>query len=152
MKAMRSLAVFLLLALQATSAVAETQADTSVARAVQGGRWTDGAVTGAYRIVVEEVGFEHVSCRVQIQWIASASPGRPAKLVAEQTFAELSTTFWSCGQRMQSVLVTGNVLKVQATHAYSGEPCIFTAKLGKPGRYQNEGCSNEKPAIKAGVE
>ncbi len=150
MKVMRTLALLLLLTLQAANAVAETQADTSVARVVQGGRWTDGAATGAYRIVVEEVGFEHVSCRVRIQWIGSAADGRPAKPVAEQTFAELSTTFWSCGQGKQSVLVAGNVLKVQATHAYSGESCTFTARLGKPGRYQYEGCSNEKPATKAG--
>ncbi|WP_251880869.1 hypothetical protein [Achromobacter sp. Marseille-Q4954] len=147
---MRTLALLLLLTLQAANAVAETQADTSVARVVQGGRWTDGAATGAYRIVVEEVGFEHVSCRVRIQWIGSAADGRLAKPVAEQTFAELSTTFWSCGQGKQSVLVGGNVLKVQATHAYSGESCTFTARLGKPGRYQYEGCSNEKPATKAG--
>ncbi len=150
MKVIRTLALLLLLTLQAANAVAETQADASTTRVVQGGRWADGVATGAYRIVVEEVGFEHVSCRVQIQWIASAPSGRPAKLIAEQTFAELSTTFWSCGQGKQSVLVAGNVLKVQATHAYSGESCTFTARLGKPGRYQYEGCSNEKPATKAG--
>ena len=150
MKVMRTLAVLLLLTLQATGAVAETQADASTTRVVQGGRWTDGATTGAYRIVVEEVGFEHVSCRVQIQWVASTASGRPAKLVAEQTFEELSTSFWSCGQGKQSVLVAGNVLKVQATHAYSGEPCTFTAKLGKPGQYQYAGCGNEKPVPKTG--
>lgn len=150
MKVMRSLAVLLLLALQTASAVAETQADTSISSVVEGGRWTDGAATGAYRIVVEEVGFEHVSCRIRIQWVASTAAGRPAKLVAEQTFEELSTTFWSCGQGKQSVLVAGNVLKVQATHAYSGEPCTFTAKLGKPGRYQYAGCRNEEPAPKTG--
>jgi len=150
MKVMRTLAVLLLLTLQAAGAVAETQAEASIARVMQGGRWTDGAATGAYRIVVEEVGFEHVSCRVRIQWVASATTGRPVTLVAEQTFAELSTTFWSCGQGKQSVVVTGNVLQVQATHAYSGEPCTFTAKLGKPGRYQYAGCGNEEPAPKAG--
>lgn len=150
MKVMRTLAVLLLLTLQAAGAVAETQAEASVARVMQGGRWTDGAATGAYRIVVEEVGFEHVSCRVRIQWVASATSGRPATLVAEQTFAELSTTFWSCGQGKQSVVVAGNVLQVQATHAYSGEPCTFTAKLGKPGQYQYAGCRNEEPAPKAG--
>lgn len=150
MKVMRTLAVLLLLMLHAVGAIAETQADASTTRVVQGGRWTDGAATGAYRIIVEEVGFEHVSCRVRIQWVASASSGRPAKLAAEQTFEELSTTFWSCGQGKQSVLVAGNVLKVQATHAYSGEPCTFTAKLGKPGQYQYAGCGNEKPAPKTG--
>ena len=147
---MRILAVLLLLTLQVAGAVAETQADTSAARVVQGGSWTGGAATGVYRIVVEEVGFEHVSCRVRIQWIASAASGRPAKLVAEQTYAEISTTFWSCGQGKQSVVVAGNVLKVQATHAYSGEPCTFTATLGKPGRYQYAGCYNEEPAPKTG--
>lgn len=150
MKVMRTLAVLLLLTLQAGGAVAEAQSDASTARVVQGGRWIDGAATGAYRIVVEEVGFEHVSCRVRIQWVASTASGRPAKLVAEQTFEELSTTFWSCGQGKQSVLVAGNVLKVRATHAYSGEPCTFTAKLGKPGQYQYAGCGNEKPAPKTG--
>ncbi|WP_143219463.1 hypothetical protein [Achromobacter xylosoxidans] len=147
---MRTLAVLLLLTLHAVGAVAETQADASTTRVAQGGRWTDGAATGAYRIIVEEVGFEHVSCRVRIQWVASASSGRPAKLAAEETFEELSTTFWSCGQGKQSVLVAGNVLKVQATHAYSGESCTFTAKLGKPGRYQYAGCSNEEAVPKTG--
>ncbi len=150
MKVMRTLAVLLLLTLHAAGAVADTQADASTTRVVQGGRWTEGAATGAYRIVMEEVGFEHVSCRVRIQWVASTAAGRPAKLVAEQAFAELSTTFWSCGQGKQSVVVAGNVLTVQATHAYSGEPCTFTAKLGKPGQYQYAGCGNEESAPKTG--
>ncbi|MGB3433166.1 hypothetical protein [Achromobacter sp.] len=147
---MRTLVVTLLLAFSASGAIAETEQDASPARVVQGGHWTEGPSTGTYRILVEEVGFEHVSCRVRIQWLASAASGRPARLIAEQTFEELSTTFWSCGQGKQSVVISGNVLKVQATHAYSGEPCTFTASLGQPGRYQYEACRSETPAPKTG--
>ncbi|MCY1527650.1 hypothetical protein D9M68_627210 [compost metagenome] len=143
MKVVRTLVVVVLLAFQAAGAIAETQADTSPTRVVQGGRWTEGSAAGTYRIVVDEVGFEHVSCRVRIQWVAPAAAGRPARLVAEQMFTEVSTSFWSCGVGKQSVVVSGNVLKVQATHAYSGEPCTFTARLGTPGRYQYEAWGRE---------
>lgn len=150
MKFIRTFVVFLMLALAAAGAVSQTEAQTSPARMVQGGSWTEGSLAGTYRIIVEEVGFEHVSCRVRIQWVASAAAGRPARLVAEQTFAEVSTSFWSCGLGKQSVAVSANVLKVQATHAYSGEPCTFTARLGLPGRYQYEACQAEPPAPEAG--
>ncbi|WP_447918994.1 hypothetical protein [Achromobacter aegrifaciens] len=150
MKVMRTLVVVFVLALQAAAANAQTEADASTLRVVQGGRWAEGPATGTYRIVVEEVGFEHVSCRVRIQWMTSAAAGRTARLIAEQTFAEVSTSFWSCGVGKQSVVVSGNVLKLRATHAYSGEHCTFTARLGAPGRYQYEACQSEAPAPKAG--
>lgn len=149
MKTTSTLALSFLLAFQAAGAMAETAADASLVRVLDAGRWTEGAAKGTYRIIVEEVGFEHVSCRVRIQWLASAAAGRDGKLVAEQSFAEVSSGFWSCGTGKQSIsLSAGNVLQVRATHAYSGEPCMFTAKLGTPGRYQYKACSGRKPASK----
>ncbi|MDF8365409.1 hypothetical protein [Achromobacter anxifer] len=149
MKTTRTLALSLLLAFQAAGAMAQTEADASLVRVLDAGRWTEGSAKGTYRIVVEEVGFEHVSCRVRIQWLASSAAGRNGKLVAEQAFAEVSSGFWSCGTGKQSIAVSaGNVLRVQATHAYSGEPCTFTAKLGTPGQYQYNACSSRKPASK----
>lgn len=149
MKITSTLALSFLLAFQAAGAMAETEADASLVRVLDAGRWAEGSAKGTYRIVVEEVGFEHVSCRVRILWLASAAAGRNGKPVAEQAFAEVSTGFWSCGTGKQSIAVSaGNVLQVQATHTYSGEPCTFTAKLGTPGRYQYKACSGQKPASK----
>ena len=55
-----------------------------------GGFWTDGKVDGHYRIVIVAGGFEHVSHRLFIQWIAIDPEEHDLKLVRTVPVAEVS--------------------------------------------------------------
>ena len=55
-----------------------------------GGYWSDGKVDGHYRIVVVAGGFEHVSHRVFIQWIAIDQDSHDLKIVRSVPVAEIS--------------------------------------------------------------
>jgi len=126
-------ALLAVLALSATSAQEVPSAWT-----IEGGRWQQGAAGGTYRIVVEHVGFEHVSCRVGIAWMSAPLHGRTVAVLAEVPFAELSNGFWACDA--EGVRLDGDLLAVRATHTYSGQPRTFTVRLGTPGRYRCEDC------------
>ncbi|WP_433851111.1 hypothetical protein [Stenotrophomonas nitritireducens] len=136
--ALKRLPLSALLAVLALSAASAQEA--SSAWTIEGGRWQQGAAGGTYRIVVEHVGFEHVSCRVGIAWMAAATTGRPAAVLAEVPFAELSNGFWACDADAEGVRLDGDLLAVRATHTYSGQPRTFTVRLGTPGRYRCEDC------------
>lgn len=136
--AMKRLPVFALLAALALSAASALE--TATAWTIEGGRWQQGAAGGTYRIVVESVGFEHVSCRVGIAWMAAPTTGRPAAVLAEVAFAELSNGFWACDAGPEGVQLDGDTLAVRARHTYSGEPRTFTARLGAPGAYRCVDC------------
>ena len=129
--ALKRLSVSALLAVLALSAASAREAPS--AWTIEGGRWQQGAAGGTYRILVE-----HVSCRVGIAWMAAATIGRPAAVLAEVPFAELSNGFWACDA--EGVRLDGDLLAVRATHTYSGQPRTFTVRLGTPGRYRCEEC------------
>ena len=136
--ALKRLPVSALLAVLALSAASAQEA--SSAWTIEGGRWQQGAAGGTYRIVVEHVGFEHVSCRVGIAWMAAATTGRPAAVLAVVPFAELPNGLWACDADAEGVRLDGDLLAVRATHTYSGQPRTFPVRLGPPGRYRCEDC------------
>ncbi|MCL7714240.1 hypothetical protein [Stenotrophomonas mori] len=111
------------------------------AGAVEGGQWRQGTAGGHYRIRVERVGFEHVSCRVEIAWIATAGGRGAPREVDRVPFAEVSNGFWSCGPETVSLQPRTARLTVQATHAYAGQQRTFTALLEGPGRYRCLDCA-----------
>ena len=123
--------------------VAETDADQAeLLGTLDGGSWRSGDGQGSYRVILENVGFEHVSCRVWIEWVATEasgkkSPGQPARLVARAPYDEISSGFWSCNPK--KVGLAGATLTIHATHAYSGESRKFCAVLGVPGEYRDQG-------------
>lgn len=61
-----------------------------VHQVLSGGFWTDGKVDGHYRIVVVAGGFEHVSHRLFIQWIAIDPEQHDLKLVRTVAVEEIS--------------------------------------------------------------
>ncbi len=122
---------------------ADSDADqTEIVGTLAGGSWRSGDGQGAYRVVLENVGFEHVSCRVWIEWLATTAsgkkpPGQPPRLVARTSYDEISSGFWSCNPKQ--VGLAGATLTIHATHAYSGESRKFCAVLGAPGEYRDQG-------------
>lgn len=126
-----------------TPCVAETDADQpELLGTLTGGSWHSRDEQGSYRVILENVGFEHVSCRVWIEWLASKTsgkqqPAQPPRVVARTSYEEISSSFWSCNPK--KVRLSGATLTIPATHTYSGENHTFCAVLGAPGEYRNQG-------------
>ena len=139
--ALLSLSFLAASAVAGADASADLSPDTNLDEAelvatLEGGHWRSGDAKGTYRVILENVGFEHVSCRVWIEWLADArsggaKSGQPPRVVARVPYAEISNGFWSCGPKRNGL--SGVTLTIPAKHAYSGEARKFQAVLGAPG-------------------
>lgn len=129
--------MLLCLLLAATPAAAsEAPDDAATVAIVTSGHWQSAEQQGVYRVRLENVGFEHVSCRVWIEWLTTAAPGKPLASIAKVPLTEASDSFWSCPQRSGTVVLVDKALQLNLVHAYSLEPRVFNVALGAPGSYQ----------------
>ena len=90
--ALLSLSFLAASAVAGADASADVSPDTNLDEAelvatLEGGHWRSGDAKGTYRVILENVGFEHVSCRVWIEWLADArsggaKSGQPPRVVA----------------------------------------------------------------------
>jgi len=138
--------LYAILLLAAPTAVAWPDEATTPTTTISGGHWKADTRQGTYRVVVESIGFEHVSCRVWIEWMTSPESGQPARVAARVPFAEVSTGFWSCDPEGKAIslsddtltnsTLTNSTLTIGATHTYSQETRTFEATLGAPGEYR----------------
>jgi len=143
---MNSHSILLYLLLAATPAVAADDPDEAATLAiVTAGHWQSGQQQGVYRVRLENVGFEHVSCRVWIEWLSAPAPGKPFATVARLSLAEASDSFWSCPNRSGTVVLSDAALQLNLVHAYSLEPRVFNVALGAPGQYQLQTEGNTSP-------
>ncbi len=63
--------------------------DADVMSVVSAGQWQTDADQGAYRVVVRQLGFEHVSTGVVAEWVAWADDGEtPGRVLASRTLVE----------------------------------------------------------------
>ena len=143
---MNSHSMLLCLLLAVTPAVAADTPDEAATLAiVTAGHWQSGQQQGVYRVRLENVGFEHVSCRVWIEWLSAAAPGKPFATVARLPLAEASDSFWSCPNRSDTVVLSDAALQLNLVHAYSLEPRVFNVVLGTPGHYLLQSEGNTSP-------
>lgn len=143
---MNSHSMLLWLLLAATPAVAAQTSDEAETLAiVTAGHWQSGEQHGVYRVRLENVGFEHVSCRVWIEWLSAAASGKPFTTLAKLPVAEASDSFWSCPKRSGTVLLSDATLQLNLVHAYSLEPRVFNVVLGAPGHYQLQAEGHASP-------
>lgn len=134
---MKRHAMLLCLLFAATPVVAADAPDEAATVAiVTAGHWHSEEQQGVYRVRLENVGFEHVSCRVWIEWLTASAAGQPLRTVARVPLAEASDSFWSCPDRGQTVVLGEAVLQLNLVHAYSLAPRRFNVVLGAPGHYQ----------------
>ena len=78
-------------ALAQDSPEADAKATPSgVHQVFSGGYWSDGKLDGHYRIVVVTAGFEHISHRVFIQWVAIDQDNHNLKILRTVPVSEIS--------------------------------------------------------------
>lgn len=129
------LALALLLPVSATAGTDD--ADTGIVTTRRGGHWQAGDQAGVYQVVQQPVGFEHVSCRVWIEWLATPTGADgAARLLARVPLQEASDGFWACARQPDALQLDNAVLSLRLQHAYSGEPRLFRVVLGAPGSYR----------------
>lgn len=135
---MKPFAMLLIAASLMLPAFAAPDAEVAPVAVVAGGHWEAGAVKGTYRVVAESIGFEHVSCRVWIEWVTVPGSG-PSNVAARVPFTELSNGFWACDPGGNAISLADDRLTLRTTHTYSGETRTFEVILGAPGEYRMVG-------------
>jgi hypothetical protein len=104
----------------------------SIAQVASGGHWEAGAQRGAYRAIVENQGFEHVSSRLWLEWIAEPTNSQVSQqVVAKVEVAEVRG--WSVRVEFAQPPST---LRVAATNPHSLEERVFTVELGGAVKYR----------------
>ena len=114
---------------------------SSVESVVSGGYWEAGNGHGRYRVIVENIGWEHVTSRVYIEWIAERPHEQRLAVVATAVLDELVHN-WSIGSakirpsKGAGPLKSGATLELPATNAYDLRERKFVLELEGPGHYR----------------
>ena len=139
--ALLSLSFLAASAVAGADASADVSPDTNLDEAelvatLEGGHWRSGDAKGTYRVILS-VGFEHVSCRVWIEWLADARSGG----------ASQASRRGGCRRDLQRLLV----LRTEAQrpvgrHAdHTRQACLFgrgpqvPGGAGRAGEYRHRG-------------
>ena len=109
----------------------------TIVQVVSGGYWEAGPQHGIYRAIVENQGFEHVSSRLWLEWVAEPDDTQAAhQVVGRVEVAEISRGSWSAHVEPAQPPFAQGVLRVAATQTHSLEQRVFTIELGSVGKYR----------------
>ena len=101
-----------------------------------GGYWEAAGRRGRYRIVVQNIGWEHVHSEMTIDWIEEALSSSSLRVFKSSPIAELNDGWWSVGTVSLSYVVKKPVFSFTATHSGSGEQSAYELQVGAPGKYR----------------
>ena len=122
-----------------TAAAQERAPDVSpaIVQVVSGGYWEAGPQHGIYRAIVENQGFEHVSSRLWLEWVAEPDNAQAAhQVVGRVEVAEIGRGSWSVHVEPTQPPFAQGTLRVAATQTHSLEERVFTIELGSVGKYR----------------
>ena len=105
---------------------------------VSGGRWEAGPRRGSYRAIVELIGYEHVSCRLWIEWLTDVQQDQSSDVAARVLVEEISGGLWSCLIDSQQQPFAGDKLIVTATQTHTLANRTFEVAVSGPGEYSVE--------------
>jgi hypothetical protein len=105
-----------------------------IAAVVTGGRWQSGALSGTYRVVVRNGGFEHVVSYAQVDWITDSSSRDEAPRVIDSQLA--ATGSWLLDR--PRIIGSGSAWRVEfnavETHLIPAARGRWVVRLGPPGK------------------
>jgi hypothetical protein len=128
-------AMFAVSALRAEPQSEGSGIPASVVWVATGGSWQASNERGHYRVVVENMGWEHVASRVYIEWVAEYPEKQRTTVLAAAMISELGTK-WSVGLPKITPSKNGTSLELSAVHAYEPQKRKFVLELGTPGHYR----------------
>ena len=109
----------------------------AIVQVVSGGYWEAGSQHGMFRAIVENQGFEHVSSRLWLEWVAEPDDAQAAnQVVTRVEVSEISRDFWSVHVEPAEPPFAQGILRVSATQTHSLEERVFTIDLGSVGEYR----------------
>lgn len=118
-----------------TSALSEPELDAEIAFVSTGGTWSQGDRTGFVRVVVVNGGFEHVTSRLFLQWLA-VDREKGAWIVESIPVDSVNQpSVWSLRQPEISHEKEVTVVRLHAANPYDGEDTIFMVSVRGPGDF-----------------
>ena len=107
----------------------------TVVEVTTGGFWKTGDDRGRYRVIVEAQGWEHVTSRVFLQWIAERPSEKKLVVVASVPLSELPGNAAVGAPRLVPGK-SGTSLRLEATDSLTGKRRSLVFALAEPGKYQ----------------
>ena len=115
-----------------TAAPAHAALDPEIEFVVTGGSWDRGDQSGHYRIVVRNTGFEHVSSRVHVEWLAT-NPDSGTFVRASVKIDTIPGGMYSIGLPALERRAGAFELVLSGTHTYALNERKWRFALGEPG-------------------
>ena len=136
-EAVRTVVPSLVLSLLMGSAVqaqvaGDVDVDPSVVSVVTGGQWSEGPRSGHFRVVVRQLGWDHVVTEVHLQWVSPDVATQSLEIVrSELVFDPNTDGTWSFGRpTFQEAQGSRVRVSVEGTHTYSLEDGHLTFEAG----------------------
>ena len=107
--------------------------DPSVTHVVSGGTWRSREGEGTFRVVVRNQGWEHVSSRLTVEWLAANQDSRSVTVLRSQSPAEISEGRWSLGAPQLIRQSARWMLLIEGTNPYTLATRRWRFALGPPG-------------------
>ncbi len=127
--------LFLLLPLVNLAAQDISKLNPSIAFITSGGYWEDNDLSGIYRIVVVNQGWEHVSSKVYIQWLQEDTKGSKITIKESLLITNVSGGNWSIGQPHLEISKSGTKCILSGTNPYTLEESKWVVQLAEVGKY-----------------
>jgi hypothetical protein len=136
---LRSTLLIAVLSLVATLAFGDAKSAPALAANIEsvtsGGYWEAEGRRGRYRIVVQNIGWEHVHSEMTIDWIEEDPSSSSLRVFKSSPIAELNDG-WSVGTVALSYVAKKPVFSFTAAHSGSGEQSAYELHVGAPGKYR----------------
>ena len=107
----------------------------SIAFVTSGGYWEEDDLSGVYRIVVVNQGWEHVSSKVYIQWIQEDTKNPKNTIKESLLITSVSGVNWSIGQPHLEISKSGTKCTLFGTNPYTLEESKWVVQLAGLGKY-----------------
>ena len=125
-------------AVQGESAAKLPALDPTIRTVVSGGMWERATGVGTFRIVVQNVGWEHTRSLVQVQWLASDEATQKVRIAAAVAVPELNEATWANIDSIRFLPGPGSRVEILYLVHGEGPQLRMVLALGAPGSYTVE--------------
>lgn len=111
--------------------------DASIQFVITGGYWSTDRGNGTYRVIVQQVGWEHVASRVVVQWLTTDEGARGHRVLESKVVVDPAVDGpWSFTSPELIRRNAGIDLALEGTHTQALSDGEFVFQLSGPGKVQ----------------